>query len=126
MPATVSAMPEEELTLDPYADCSALLAALPGCDAVAHVDLSARTVLRAETARRLPQERLDALCNWAATALATGGEIALALDDTSFRVARRIVDPATGTPGSEGLCLVLPPITDPSLVLALLSTGPRE
>ncbi len=125
MPATVPAMPEETLKLDPNPDCQALLAALPGCEAVAHVDLSARTVLRAETARRLPQERLDALCGWAADVLGTGGEMALALDDAALRVVRRIVDPATGAAGGEGLCLVLPPLTDPARVLALLSVGPR-
>lgn len=90
---------------------------------MAHVDLSARTVLRAKTARRLPQERLDALCLWAADVLGTGPEIALAADDTALRVARRLAHPDAGGAGSEGLCLLLPPSTDPARVLALLSTG---
>jgi predicted RNA methylase len=115
-------MPDAPSTL-PHADLTVLLAALPGCEVVAHVDLSARTVLRSDSVRRLPQEHLEALCNWGADVLGAGAVLALALDDTALRVARRLADPETGKPGTEGLCLMLPPFTDPSLALACLSKG---
>ncbi|MBL3575184.1 hypothetical protein JMK10_01220 [Rhodovulum sulfidophilum] len=40
----------------------ALLRAIPGCHAIAFVDLSARLALRSEAEEALPQDYYDALC----------------------------------------------------------------
>ncbi len=119
MPATLLETRKEPRTLDTDADRVGFLADLPGCQAVAHVDLGARTVLRAETRPRLPQEFLDSLCTWAAEVLGTDRRLAIALDDTAMRVAIRLGGASLPVSG-EALCLLLPPGSDPALVLARL------
>jgi hypothetical protein len=112
--------------MDQHANCAELLAALPGCEVVAHVDLAARTVLKAEARHRLPQEQLDALCDWAADMLGDATAMAFALDATALTVAHRLPDHETGQAGCEALCLVLPPTCDPSRMLASVTTGTRR
>ncbi|MBL3552083.1 hypothetical protein [Rhodovulum sulfidophilum] len=54
----------------------ALLRAIPGCRAIAFVDLSARLVLKSEAQEPLPQDYYDALCLCGARLL--GGQAAAA------------------------------------------------
>lgn len=87
---------------------------LPDCDLAVYADLGARTVLGADSALRVPQEYLDALCDCAAflfaAAPAPGAgpvEEILFLGPTGGRGFFR----SAAEPG-EALCLICAPDAD--------------
>lgn len=101
----------------------AFRAKLPDCDLAVYADLGARTVLGADSALRVPQEYLDALCDCAAFLFAAAEapsdgavEEILFLGPTGGRgFFRSAADPG------EALCLICAPDAD----LARLAAAAR-
>lgn len=89
---------------------AAFRAETPGCELVALIDISARTVLTSDAAVRVAQDHLDRLLDQACGILPHAGEdgSALLADPTGCRVFRR----APGA-GAEAMAAVLAPSADP-------------
>jgi hypothetical protein len=96
--------------------------ALTGADLVVMVDLATGTVLGHRSARRVSQERCDAVGRWAAAVLGAAAPLAVVASDTALRIAVRRRGPGA-VPTSEALVLLLHPAAEVAATLAAL--GPE-